>query len=150
VIIGYATVSTNSEKVLTVQVISIRSSVFMKSRSQLMVDCLRDLQASSPDIEASAVVSVDGLSIASALPQDVEEDRVSAMSAAMLSLGERIATELGRGRLDQVYIKGDSGYVILMSVGEEAVLTALARHKAKLGLIFLDMRRATDALAELI
>ena len=63
-----------------------------KSRSQLMVERLRDLQASSPDIEASAVVSVDGLSIASALPQNVEEDRVSAMSAAMLSLGERIAS----------------------------------------------------------
>jgi len=122
----------------------------MKSRSQLMVDRLRDLQASSPDIEASAVVSVDGLSIASALPQGVEEDRVSAMSAAMLSLGERIATELGRGRLEQVFIKGEKGYVILMSVGEEAVLTALAREQAKLGLIFLDMRRATEALAELI
>ena len=74
-----------------------------------MVDRLRDLQASSPDIEASAVVSVDGLSIASALPQSVEEDRVSAMSAAMLSLGERIATELGRGTLEQVYIKGEYG-----------------------------------------
>ena len=65
-----------------------------KSRTQQMVDRLRELQASSPDIEASAVVSVDGLSIASALPQGVEEDRVSAMSAAMLSLGERIASEL--------------------------------------------------------
>ena len=64
-----------------------------KSRSQLMVDRLRDLQASSPDIEASSVVSVDGLTIASALPQGVEEDRVAAMSAAMLSLGERIASE---------------------------------------------------------
>jgi predicted regulator of Ras-like GTPase activity (Roadblock/LC7/MglB family) len=109
-----------------------------------MVDRLRELQASSPDIEASAVVSVDGLSIASALPQNVEEDRVSAMSAAMLSLGERIATELGRGSLEQVYIKGEKGYVILMSVGEEAVLTALAREQAKLGLIFLDMRRAAE------
>jgi predicted regulator of Ras-like GTPase activity (Roadblock/LC7/MglB family) len=130
--------------------IVIRSGALMKSRSQLMVDRLRDLQASSPDIEASAVVSVDGLSIASALPQEVEEDRVSAMSAAMLSLGERIATELGRGSLKQVFIKGESGYVILMSVGEEAVLTALAREQAKLGLIFLDMRRATEALEELI
>jgi predicted regulator of Ras-like GTPase activity (Roadblock/LC7/MglB family) len=132
--------------------IVIRSGALMKSRSQLMVDRLRDLQASSPDIEASAVVSVDGLSIASALPQEVEEDRVSAMSAAMLSLGERIATELelGRGSLKQVFIKGESGYVILMSVGEEAVLTVLAREQAKLGLIFLDMRRATEALAELI
>jgi predicted regulator of Ras-like GTPase activity (Roadblock/LC7/MglB family) len=115
-----------------------------------MVDRLRELQASSPDIEASAVVSVDGLSIASALPQGVEEDRVSAMSAAMLSLGERIATELGRGTLEQVYIKGVKGYVVLMAVGEDAVLTALAREQAKLGLIFLDMRRATEDLSKLI
>jgi uncharacterized protein len=121
-----------------------------KSRSQLIVERLRDMQASSPDIEASAVVSVDGLTIASALPQGVEEDRVAAMSAAMLSLGERIATELGRGSLEQVYIKGSNGYVMLMSVGEDAVLTALARENAKLGLILLDMRRAVEALSKLI
>jgi predicted regulator of Ras-like GTPase activity (Roadblock/LC7/MglB family) len=121
-----------------------------KTRNQVMVERLRELQASSPDIEASAVVSVDGLTIASALPQGVEEDRVSAMSAAMLSLGERIAGELGRGSLDQVYIRGESGYVVLMSVGQDAVLTALAREKAKLGLIFLDMRRVTEDLEQLI
>jgi predicted regulator of Ras-like GTPase activity (Roadblock/LC7/MglB family) len=121
-----------------------------KTRTQQMVDRLRELQASSPDIEASAVVSVDGLSIASALPRDVEEDRVSAMSAAMLSLGERIAGELGRGSLEQVYIKGEKGFVILMSVGQEAVLTALANGQAKLGLVFLDMRRAAGDLCKLI
>ena len=121
-----------------------------KTRTQLMVDRLRELQASSPDIEASAIVSVDGLTIASALPQGVEEDRVSAMSAAMLSLGERIASELGRGSLAQVYIKGEQGYVVLMSIGEDAVLTALAREQAKLGLIFLDMRRASFDLKKLI
>lgn len=121
-----------------------------KSRTQLMVDRLRELGASSPDIEASAIVSVDGLTIASALPQGVEEDRVSAMSAAMLSLGERIAGELGRGGLEQVYIKGEKGYVILMSIGEDAVLTSLAREQAKLGLIFLDIRRAVEDLAKLI
>lgn len=120
------------------------------NRSQLIVDRLRELQTSSPDIEASAVVSVDGLSIASALPQGVEEDRVSAMSAAMLSLGERIATELGRGSLEQVYIRGEKGFVVLMSVGQEAVLTTLAREQAKLGLIFLDMRRAAEDLVKLI
>jgi uncharacterized protein len=121
-----------------------------KNRNQIKVDRLRKLQASSPDTEASAVVSVDGLTIASALPQGVEEDRVSAMSAAMLSLGERIANELGRGSLDQVYIKGQKGYVILMSVGQDAVLTVLAREQAKLGLIFLDMRRVVEDLAKLI
>ncbi len=129
---------------------SPKEGCLTKNRAQQMVDRLRELQASSPDIEASAVVSVDGLGIASALPQGVEEDRVSAMSAAMLSLGERIASELGRGTLEQVYIKGQKGYVVLMSVGDEAVLTALAREQAKLGLIFLDMRRAAEDLAKLI
>jgi predicted regulator of Ras-like GTPase activity (Roadblock/LC7/MglB family) len=121
-----------------------------RSRTELMVSRLRDLQAGTPDVEASAVVSVDGLIMASSLPAGVEEDRVSAMSAAMLSLGERIASELGRGVLDQVYIHGDSGYVILMAVGEEAVLTVLAREGAKLGLIFLDMRRTASDLAKLV
>src|SRR5215204_1734587 len=121
-----------------------------RSRTELMVDRLRDLQGTTPDVEASAVVSVDGLIIASALPAGIEDDRVSAMSAAMLSLGERIASELGRGTLEQVYVKGEKGYVVLMSVGEEAVLTALAREQAKLGLIFLDIRRAAEDLAKLI
>lgn len=121
-----------------------------KSRTELMVERLRDLQSTTPEIEASAVVSVDGLIIASSLPAGIEEDRVSAMSAAMLSLGERIAAELGRGILDQVYVKGASGFVILMSVGEEAVLTTLVRENAKLGLIFLDMRRSADDLEKLV
>ena len=121
-----------------------------KSRSELMVDRLRDLQASTSDVEASAVVSVDGLIMASALPAAVEEDRVSAMSAAMLSLGERIAGELRRGVLDQVYVKGNHGYVLLTAVGQEAVLTVLAREGARLGLIFLDMRRAAEDLSVLL
>jgi len=121
-----------------------------RSRTELMVNRLREMQAASPEIEASAVVSVDGLIMASALPAEAEEDRVSAMSAAMLSLGERIAGELGRGALDQVYIRGKSGYVILTSVGEEAVLTALAREGAKLGLVFLEMRRASEDLKRLV
>ena len=121
-----------------------------KSRSDQMVERLRSMQASAPDIEASAIVSVDGLIMASALQQGVEEDRVSAMSAAMLSLGERIAGELGRGGLEQVYIKGDNGSILLTSVGVEAVLTALARQDAKLGLIFLEMRRAAEDIVKLV
>jgi predicted regulator of Ras-like GTPase activity (Roadblock/LC7/MglB family) len=116
----------------------------------MMVDRLRDLQAGTPDIEASAVVSVDGLIMASSLPAGVDEDRISAMSAAMLSLGDRIASELARGQLEQVYIKGGDGIIVLMAVGEEAVLTVLARAQAKLGLIFLDMNRATEDLERLL
>ncbi len=121
-----------------------------KSRSDQMVERLRNMQAAAPDIEASAVVSVDGLIMASALQQGVEEDRVSAMSAAMLSLGERISTELGRAGLEQVYIKGNAGAIVLTSIGDEAVLTAMARPDAKLGMIFLEMRRAAEDIVKLV
>ena len=115
-----------------------------------MVARLRDLQASSEGVEAAAIVSVDGLSIASSLPAGIEEDRVSAMSAAMISLGERISSELGRGLLQQLYVKGENGYVILNAIGEEAVLTVLARREARLGLIFLDVARTVQDLGNLI
>lgn len=122
----------------------------MRSRTEMMVDRLRDLQAGTPDIEASAVVSVDGLIMASSLPGGVDEDRISAMSAAMLSLGDRIADELNRGRLERVYISGTNGIIVLMAIGEDAVLTVLARKTAKLGLIFLDARRAAEDLTRLL
>jgi predicted regulator of Ras-like GTPase activity (Roadblock/LC7/MglB family) len=72
------------------------------------------------------------------------------MSAAMLSLGERTAKELARGDLSEVYVKGENGYVVLMASGENAVLTALARKDAKLGLVFLDMKRTAEEVAELV
>lgn len=120
------------------------------SRTERLVRRLQELQMGTPDVEATAVISVDGLAIAASLPAGVEEDRVSAMSAAMLSLGERIASELGRGALDEVYVKGENGYVVLRAVGAEAVLTVLARQQTKLGLLFLDMRRASEDLAMIL
>lgn len=121
-----------------------------QSKRDMLTQTLKELEATTPDIEASAIVSVDGLMIASSLPQDVEEDRVAAMSAAMLSLGERTANELARGELSEVYVKGETGYIILMSAGENAVLTALARQNAKLGLVFLDMKRTAAEIKQLI
>ncbi|HII94382.1 MAG TPA: hypothetical protein HA367_01365 [Candidatus Methanofastidiosum sp.] len=122
----------------------------MASRIEKLTEMLKDLSGASPDIEASAIVSTDGLVIASALPHDVEEDRVAAMSAAMLSLGERTSKELMKGSLEEVFVKGQNGYIILMGAGEEAVLTTLARKDAKLGLVFLDMKRAAEELGKVI
>ncbi len=121
-----------------------------RSRTERLMRRLQELQMSTPDVEATIIVSVDGLTMASYLPAGVEEDRVSAMSAAMLSLGERIAGELGRGALNEVYVKGENGYVVLRAVGEEALLTVLARQQTKLGLLFLDMRRASEDLTAIL
>ena len=95
-------------------------------------------------------MSGDGLILASILPPGIEEDRVSAMSAALLGLGEQIAGELGRGLLEQVYVCGELGFVLLTSCGEKAVLTVLARKDAKLGVVFHDMRRTVERLSRII
>ena len=49
------------------------------TRAEKMGSRLKEMQASSPGIEASAVVPVEGLIMASALPANVEEDRISAI-----------------------------------------------------------------------
>lgn len=119
-------------------------------REQMLKSILSDLNGASADIEASAVISSDGLTMAAILPQDVDEDRVGAMAAAMLSLGERTARELSRGDLDQVMVKGENGYILMSHAGEDAVLTIIARKESKLGLIFLDAKRAAKAIADIL
>ena len=117
--------------------------------ADMLKSVLNDLNGSSTDIEASAIISIDGLMMASLMPQGFDEDRMGAMSAAMLSLGDRTAQELARGTLEQVLIKGNQGFVILTGAGKEAVVTVLAKPNAKLGLIFLDVRRASESIAKM-
>jgi predicted regulator of Ras-like GTPase activity (Roadblock/LC7/MglB family) len=120
------------------------------TREERLVAALDDLMENSPDVQAAALVSLDGFTMASALPGDMQEDRVGAMSAAILGLGERAAAELGRGQLAQVFIEGADGYVLLMAAGERAVLTVLAAHDAKLGLTLYDMRSSCELIGEIL
>jgi predicted regulator of Ras-like GTPase activity (Roadblock/LC7/MglB family) len=118
------------------------------SRSAQLDQVLAELVGQVPEIEAAAVVSFDGLAMASALPLGMDEDRVAAMSAALLSLGERAAEGLGRGELSQVYIEGENGTVYLISADDEAVLVAVASRGAKVGLMLFEVRRAATAVAD--
>ena len=111
---------------------------------------LGSLSASSGDIEACAVVSTDGLMMASNFPAGLDEERMGAMTAALLAMGERTSNELSRGDLEQVYVRGRNGMVIMMGAGHDGVLTALCSKNAKLGLIFLDIKRAAETLSRLI
>ena len=71
----------------------------------------------------------------------MDEERVSAMSAAMLSLSDRIGRELARGDIDHIYVEGDEGFSILTSCGEEAVFLVLANKSAKQGVLMLEIKR---------
>jgi hypothetical protein len=119
-------------------------------REDMLRSILSELNGTSADIEASAVISIDGLMMAAQLPAELDEDRVGAMSAAMLSLGDRTAQELARGGLEQVLVKGNNGYVLMTHAGGDAVVTVMAKPNAKLGLIFLDVKRASENIMKLI
>ncbi|UCG90803.1 MAG: roadblock/LC7 domain-containing protein [Candidatus Heimdallarchaeota archaeon] len=119
-------------------------------RLQEIERILHELQSRIPDLEGVAVVSREGLSIASALFTTVDEDRIGAMTAASLSLSDRIVLELERGIMDQVIITGTDGLVIIREAGEHAVLVGIAKTNAKLGLVLLDIKRAAKKLAGLI
>lgn len=119
----------------------------MSGRAGRLDAVLADLLRNVPEVEAAAVVSFDGLPMASALPEEMDESRVAAMSAALLSLGERAAEGLGRGDLSQVYIEGADGTVFLVSAEGEAVLVAVAERGAKPGLVLYELRRSAQALA---
>ena len=120
------------------------------SKAQRLATALDEFINSSPDVEAAAVVSYDGLPMASALPEEMEEDRVGAMSAALLSLGEQAAVGLGRGALNQVFVEGQHGFVFLMSAKDQAVLAAIARRTAKIGFMLFEMRRAAASIGDVL
>jgi predicted regulator of Ras-like GTPase activity (Roadblock/LC7/MglB family) len=120
------------------------------TREELLAGALDELMLEDPDIQAAALVSLDGFTMASALPPGMQADRVGAMSAAILGLGERAAAELGRGHLSQVFIEGDSGYVLLMAAGDRAVLTAMADPSAKLGLVLYDMKMTAGRIGQIL
>lgn len=120
------------------------------TRTEQLNKILRSLQTGTPDIEASALISEDGLMIASALPQHIEEVRVAGMSSTLMSLGLRASNELERGNMNQVLIRGENGYAVMTSASSGTMLLVLATRAAKLGLIFLDMDRAVKEIGKVL
>ena len=107
---------------------------------------LQNFVATTLDVEGAAMVTPDGLPLASSLPGGMDDERVSAMSAAMLSLGDRIGRELARGEIDRIYVEGEEGFSILTSCGEDAVFLVPAGKSAKQGVLMLEIKRTLTEL----
>ena len=119
-------------------------------RTESLNKILKNLQSGSPDVEASALITEDGLIIASSLPQDLDDVTVGGMSATLLHLGTRASATLNRGEVKEVIVRGDEGYGVMVSAGSGVLLLVVANDNAKLGLIFFDMRVAIDAIKKVL
>ena len=113
----------------------------MGINSAKLESILQNFVTGTSDLQGATLVSPDGLTIAARLPGGMDDERVSAMSAAMLSLGERIGSELSRGTVDRIFVEGSEGFGILSSCGEDAVLLVLANETAKQGILMLEIKR---------
>ena len=110
---------------------------------------LKRLNATSSDIQASAVMTRDGHTLATVLGDSVNSVRLGAMCATLLSLGERASLELNRGALKQILIQGDEGYVLLLRIGEKAVLAVVSQPSANLGMMLVESRRCAAEITAL-
>lgn len=117
-------------------------------KAKLVRPILRRLNSISSDIEASAVISVDGLSIASVLGDGVDPDRFGAMCASLLALADRTAKEISRGDLKQVLVEGTTGSMLVVRISELAVLAVAARPTVNLGRVFLEARKVASIIGE--
>jgi len=102
---------------------------------------LSKLNSVSQEIEASAVMTRDGHTLASKIRKDVNPDRLGAMCASLLSLSDKTAKELSRGNLKQVLIEGDQGCVLVVHIGKHAVLAVVSKPSSNLGMVFVEARK---------
>ena len=137
-----------SKEKLGVKILSF--GILTNKISEEITDCISELRFKSPGILDIAVVSVEGLPIASLMLDNIDETRISAMTAASLSLGERVVSELRKGKVKKILIEGDNGYIVTMQAGENAVITVSTTPDTKLGLLFLDLERAAIKLGKLL
>jgi predicted regulator of Ras-like GTPase activity (Roadblock/LC7/MglB family) len=122
----------------------------MTTRTEGIQEILRGLRTASPDIVGASLVSIDGFVMASVLPSEIDEELVSGMAAAMLGVGERISAELMGSSMEQTYVRSEKGYVVLNAVGAESVLVVLTSKEAKLGLVFMELKRRCAELAKIL
>ena len=126
------------------------TSLYNEEADKQLRPILRALNSISPEIEATAVMSRDGLSVASVLGEGVDPDRLGAMCAALLGLADTTARELNRGTLLQVLIHGTNGYMLITHVGENAVLAVASKPKTNLGMVFLEAKKTAQKIADVI
>ncbi|MEA5570362.1 roadblock/LC7 domain-containing protein [Calothrix sp. UHCC 0171] len=147
-LISSATASSTNEPLATI------SAIVSEGRNMINISMLQEeLQnfvSGASEVQGAALVSPDGLALASVLPGGMDEERTAAMSASMLSLGERIGHELVRGVVERIVVEGEKGYGVLVNCGSDAVLLVLAGSVVKQGILFLEIKRAVAKLTPLL
>jgi predicted regulator of Ras-like GTPase activity (Roadblock/LC7/MglB family) len=117
---------------------------------QRLKDTLRSLRQASPRLVGAAVVTADGFIVASDLPDEQYEKKVTVMAMAMLTMGQEATDELGSSHVERVLVESRDNYIVMVNVGPSAVLAAVSSKETVLGLLFVTMRQTAAKVSELL
>jgi predicted regulator of Ras-like GTPase activity (Roadblock/LC7/MglB family) len=120
----------------------------MSAKIKKIEDILKKLEADS-EVDGSALVSDRGQLMAAALHKDVDDKAVSAMAAALVSIGGRVGTALESGNPRNIVIEGKGKTVIVRKLSK-AALIATAPADAKIGLVDFEMDKATQDIEAIL
>ena len=115
------------------------------TKKDRITDVLRKLR-SSGDINGAAVITRDGLLIASELANGIDGDTLAAMAATMTGSAETAIAELKKGIPERIIVESKDTKLIATGAGEQAILVCVVDPKAKLGLILMDMKKASASV----
>ena len=101
-------------------------------------------------INASSIASRDGLLVVSDMDHAAHAETFAAMSATMLGAAENATMELGKGVPDRVIVESDHGKLVAMGAGPNALLVTLTESDAGLGLILVELEKATEKIKKIL
>ena len=113
------------------------------TKKEKLMQILKKLKAGG-DIEGAAVITRDGLLIASELSTNIDGETLAAMTATMTGAAETAIQELKKSSPDRVIVESKNTKLISVGAGEQAILACVINADAKLGLILLEMKKAAD------
>lgn len=120
----------------------------MSAKIKKLEEILNKLEADS-EIDGSALVSERGQLMAAALHKGVDEKAVSAMAAALVSIGTRVGSALNSGRPKSIVIEGEDKIVIVRKLSKVSLI-GTAPKEAKIGLIDFEMDRAVEMIESVL
>jgi predicted regulator of Ras-like GTPase activity (Roadblock/LC7/MglB family) len=117
---------------------------------QQLREALRGLRRASPHVVGTAVVTADGFVVASELPDENYEKKVTVMAMAMLTMGQEATDELGSSDVERVLVESRDSYIVMVNAGPSAVLAAVANKEMVLGLLFVAIKETAAEISSLL
>lgn len=117
---------------------------------EAIMEVLREAEQGVTGIQGVAIVSTDGLPMASAISSKIGEAELAALASSMLAIGSTAMQSLQKGNLDCIYVKCTKGYMLLRYSGPLAVVLFITEEKARLGPLLLELKRTAEKIEDLL